>query len=291
MVIVIVWLAAERPSIKITYNNKLNAVLVCGTNPYIGLSVSLAYNAILLVITTYFSIRTRKVPENFNEAKFINMNMYTLCMLWLAFIPSYFITTALNTSFHTSILLLAVVLSGTVIFFCLVVPKMYFLFLKKEASVKPQSSTKSSASMYTCNKVPNCSTSAVKSSSGGKDYLDLCTTEGRSLDRDDSVNQSKIQEGSSTRVDTTDENKCETDQLGNVAIQADLDKQSQAKQCSTDKVDTSHVSIDHIDSIEQGYTSITLRQKSGTEEISTDIMNGLTKEQSVDQVNQVEVIY
>ena len=288
VVIVIVWLAAEHPSVKITYSNNINAVLTCGANVYIGLSVSLTYNAILLVITTYFSIRTRNVPENFNEAKFINMNMYTLCILWLAFIPSYFITAALNTSFHTSILLLAVVLSGTVIFFCLVVPKMYFLFLKKEASVKPQSSTKSSASMYTCNKVSSCSTSAVKSSSGGKDYLELCTTEERSLNRDDSVNQSKIQEGSSTRVDTTDENKCET---GNVAIQADLDNQSQAKLCSIDKVDPSHVSIDHIDSIEQGYTSITLRQKSGTEEISTDIMNGLTKEQSVDQVNQVEVIY
>ena len=32
----------------------------------------------------------KKVPENFNEAKFIGFTMYTTCIIWLAFVPLYF---------------------------------------------------------------------------------------------------------------------------------------------------------------------------------------------------------
>ena len=54
---------------------------------------------ILVTICTYYAIRTRKVPENFNEAKFIGFTMYTTCIIWLAFIPIYFGT---GNSFEVS---------------------------------------------------------------------------------------------------------------------------------------------------------------------------------------------
>ena len=57
------------------------------------------YNMILVTICTYYAIRTRKVPENFNEAKFIGFTMYTTCIIWLAFIPIYFGT---GNSFEVS---------------------------------------------------------------------------------------------------------------------------------------------------------------------------------------------
>ncbi len=32
----------------------------------------------------------RKIPENFNEAKYIGFTMYSTCIIWLAFIPIFF---------------------------------------------------------------------------------------------------------------------------------------------------------------------------------------------------------
>ena len=45
---------------------------------------------LLITICTIYAIKTRKVPENFNEAKFIGFTMYTTCIIWLAFVPLYF---------------------------------------------------------------------------------------------------------------------------------------------------------------------------------------------------------
>ncbi len=41
-----------------------------------------------------YAIKTRKIPENFNEARFIGFVMYALCLIWLAFIPIYLMSGA-----------------------------------------------------------------------------------------------------------------------------------------------------------------------------------------------------
>lgn len=48
------------------------------------------YNMLLITICTVYAVKTRKIPENFNESKFIGFTMYTTCIIWLAFIPIYF---------------------------------------------------------------------------------------------------------------------------------------------------------------------------------------------------------
>ena len=51
---------------------------------------SLGYSILLMVTCTVYAIKTRGVPENFNEAKPIGFTMYTTCIVWLAFIPIFF---------------------------------------------------------------------------------------------------------------------------------------------------------------------------------------------------------
>ena len=132
MVIAIVWLVVEQPNTVFVHND-FNTDLLCGENPYIGFSVTLAYNLLLLIVTTYFAFRTRRVPQNFNEAKFINITVYSLCILWLAFIPMYFVSTSvLRTSFQMASLTIAIMLTATVCLCCLLAPKIYFLFSSKQ---------------------------------------------------------------------------------------------------------------------------------------------------------------
>lgn len=124
--IAVVWLAVELPSTNIAYSAR-TAELRCGESPVIGLSVSLSYNFLLLVLSTFFAFRARKVPQNFNEAKYINVTLYTLCIVWLAFIPTYFATAKLGAVFQTSSLTIAIILSATTTLACLFIPRIILL--------------------------------------------------------------------------------------------------------------------------------------------------------------------
>ena len=64
-------------------------VLACNTTP-LGVVAPLAFDFLLIALCTLYAIKTRNVPENFNEAKFIGFAMYTTCVIWIAFVPIYF---------------------------------------------------------------------------------------------------------------------------------------------------------------------------------------------------------
>ena len=71
-------------------------VLKCQINE-VSFAGSLAYNMLLISLCTVYAVKTRNIPENFNEAKFIGFAMYTTCVVWLAFVPLYF---GLKTDFR-----------------------------------------------------------------------------------------------------------------------------------------------------------------------------------------------
>ena len=58
--------------------------------------LSQVFNVLLIIVCTVYAIKTRKIPENFNESKFIGFTMYTTCIIWLAFLPIYFGTANTN---------------------------------------------------------------------------------------------------------------------------------------------------------------------------------------------------
>jgi hypothetical protein len=87
----------------------------------------LGYNIFLIFLCTLYAIRTRNLPENFNEAKFIGFAMYTTCVIWVAFIPLYF-----GSDFKVITLCLSVSFSATVILIFLFLPKCYIILFEPE---------------------------------------------------------------------------------------------------------------------------------------------------------------
>lgn len=83
------WLVIERPDVREIYPYPLTAVLTCRVSTF-SLVMSLVYNMILIILCTWYAFKTRKIPENFNEAKYIGFTMYSTCIVWLAFLPIYF---------------------------------------------------------------------------------------------------------------------------------------------------------------------------------------------------------
>ena len=86
---VVIWLIIEPPDTSEIYPHPLSAVLTCRVSTF-SLMMSLVYNMFLILMCTLYAFKTRKIPENFNEAKYIGFTMYSTCIVWLAFIPIYF---------------------------------------------------------------------------------------------------------------------------------------------------------------------------------------------------------
>lgn len=85
------WLVIEPPDTHlITPGDKREPFIVVqckySLSYFIG---SLTYSVALIACCTLYAIKTRNIPENFNESKFIGFTMYTTCIIWLAFLPIY----------------------------------------------------------------------------------------------------------------------------------------------------------------------------------------------------------
>lgn len=55
-----------------------------------GFWSSLMLNVFLMAACAAHSLPTRKLPANFNEAKFIALCVYTFLVLWLSFLATFF---------------------------------------------------------------------------------------------------------------------------------------------------------------------------------------------------------
>ena len=134
VLISIVWLIVEKPGIVYTYDTRTTE-LRCGESPYIGLAVTLLYNFALLGFSTYFAFLSRTIPAKFNETKFLGITLYSVCVIWLATIPTYFATIRFGVVYQTTSLLMAVLLSATTALACLLLPKavivLWYLWMEK----------------------------------------------------------------------------------------------------------------------------------------------------------------
>ncbi|KAK6297562.1 hypothetical protein J4Q44_G00321450 [Coregonus suidteri] len=131
------------PPLPVKYYPSIREVyLICNTST-VGMVAPLGYNGLLIMSCTYYAFKTRNVPANFNEAKYIAFTMYTTCIIWLAFVPIYFGSNykIITTSFSVS-------LSVTVALGCMFSPKMYIIIAKPERNVRSAFTTSDVVRMH-----------------------------------------------------------------------------------------------------------------------------------------------
>ncbi|CAH8439200.1 unnamed protein product [Schistosoma turkestanicum] len=129
-----IWFGFDSPDTRIDEIRPGYLVLRCAMKDKSFL-ISLAYNMILIIVCTAYAVKTRQIPENFNESKFIGFTMYTTCIIWLAFLPMYYATIS-NHQIQIATLCISVNLSASVMLCCLFIPKLYIIYLHPEKNVR-----------------------------------------------------------------------------------------------------------------------------------------------------------
>ncbi|CAM1291850.1 GRM1 (predicted) [Pycnogonum litorale] len=124
--IIVFMLLWEPPDWKYHHPALNRVVLICNTTP-LGVIAPMGFDFFLIIMCTLYALKTRNVPENFNEAKFIGFTMYTTCVIWIAFLPIYF-----GSDTKVITMCLCVSLSAIVTLVLLFLPKIYIILLRPE---------------------------------------------------------------------------------------------------------------------------------------------------------------
>ncbi|XP_055633826.1 metabotropic glutamate receptor 1-like [Toxorhynchites rutilus septentrionalis] len=128
--IAVFMLIIEPPSTEHQYPTRQRTVLACNTTR-MGILVPLAFIFLLIILCTLYAWKTRNVPENFNEAKFIGFAMYTTCVIWVAFVPIYF-----GSESKIITMCICISLSAMVTLVFLFLPKLYIILIRPEKNIR-----------------------------------------------------------------------------------------------------------------------------------------------------------
>ncbi|XP_036024425.1 G-protein coupled receptor family C group 6 member A isoform X2 [Onychomys torridus] len=133
VIICTLWLVLAAPAVEENISLPRVIILECEEGSLLAFGTMLGYIAFLAFVCFLFAFKGRKLPENYNEAKFLTFSMLIYFIAWITFIPVYATTFG---KYLPAVEIIVILISNYGILCCTFFPKCYVILCKQKTNTK-----------------------------------------------------------------------------------------------------------------------------------------------------------